>query len=109
MERALCGEISVGLSVISDIELWIGVKNETQFKQVKLLLRPFRRLDINRQIAWHAAELWRPFLSAQEGKDIWFRDVLIAATAEYYHMDVVTTNIQHFERINPKNIQIISI
>jgi predicted nucleic acid-binding protein len=109
VERALNKNISVGVSVISDIELWIGAKNETQIDQIKLLLHIFRRLDVNRQIAQRTAELWKPFLCINGGKDVWLRDILIAATADYYRMDIVTSNKKHFERINPQKIQIITI
>ena len=64
------------------------------------------RLGINRQIARRSAELWRS-LFKQPNPDRFIRDILIAATAEYYQMDIVTENVKHFEQIDPEKIRII--
>lgn len=86
------------ISVISDFELWCGVKDIKDEKRHKLLIWNFRRFQLNSTIARHAGELARPFFK-EKNKSIGMSDFLIAATAEYYEADILTRNPKHFNAI----------
>lgn len=105
MQGALDGNYSAGVSVITDLELWIGVRNNVDEKRHKLLLARFRRFQMNVTIARQSGKLIQPFFKSDKNC---LRDIIIAATAEYYHADLVTRNPAHFRRIPLNGISIIS-
>ncbi len=105
---AISGNIAGSVSLITDLELWIGaVKPEDKISHKKLL-REFRRLDITLAIGRRAADLVRP-----HWKDRTYPrklpDCIIAATAEYYRLDILTTNPKDYLKLPLNNIKIIDV
>lgn len=101
------GDISAGISVLTDFELWIGVRSPKEAKEHKMLLARLRRYQFHVTIARRAGEIFR--LLKEQGMRPDPMDTLIAATAEYYQVDIVTANIKHFSHFPLDKITIIPI
>lgn len=106
IEKAARHQIAGILCQITITELWVGVKNQRHDHECRLLIAPFRKCDLNQRIAIRTAELWRPY---QKDPGTPLQDFLIGATAEYYHADVVTTNIKHFRLMQLEDVRIINV
>jgi predicted nucleic acid-binding protein len=91
----------VGFSVITDVELWAGVKNTKDEKRHKELLAYFRRFPLTVTVAHRAGLI-------VDGKHASVPDAIIAATAEYAGADIVTANIDHFTSMPLNKIKVIS-
>ena len=84
-----------------------GANNEILNK--KLLdaegdLARFSWLDLNYNVAKVAAQIDANL--SREGKLIGYADVLIAATAQFYNLSLLTRNKTHFERISNLEIDL---
>lgn len=91
--------ISVGYSLITEAELWAGIKGFRTPEQHKILLRPFHRYMVNVTIARRAGFLRMTLDTAQKGQQTpSIMDCLIAATAEYYGLTVCSANARDFSR-----------
>lgn len=66
-------------------------------------LARFEILPYTYEIAKTAAEIDATL--TREGKTISLSDTILAATALYYKLTLVTRNIEHFKRIPPLNIE----
>jgi predicted nucleic acid-binding protein len=91
----------VGFSIVTDIELWAGVRNSKQEKQCKELLAYFRRFPVTVTVAHRAGLI-------VDGKRASVPDAIIAATAEYAGADIVTANVDHFTSMSLNKINVIS-
>jgi len=94
-----------GVSTLTDYELWSGVPNSREEKRYKALLRPFRRFQLHTAIARRAGLLAYPFQKRHD-KSISMVDYILAATAEYYHADVLTNNLSHFRKLSLSGVDI---
>ncbi len=102
----------VNISSISVTEYLFGIYylfgNNTTFLQKKLLsaeedLARFHCLEINYSIAKLAGQINAEL--KRTGKIIDYGDVLIAATAKYYDLRLITRNYKHFSRIEGLQIE----
>jgi predicted nucleic acid-binding protein len=94
--------IPVGYSVITEAELWVGIKPPWTVQEHEILLRPFKRYYINVTIARRGGQLRGLLLAIPQGQRQGLPglgDCIIAATAEYYGLTVCTRNRSHFEAI----------
>lgn len=95
--------ISVGYSIITETELWLGIvglRTETQHIEV---LKPYKRYFNNVTIARDAGRFFREFshVDKLQGKALpGVPDCLIAATAKFYNLPLVTKNTQHMPRFS---------
>jgi predicted nucleic acid-binding protein len=99
---------SIGISVITEFELWIGAQTQTQIRDTKIVTARFRRYPMIIPIARRAAELFRVYLKEPDRNRL-LPDVLIAATAEHYRCSIVTTNVKHFARMPLRDVKIIGL
>jgi tRNA(fMet)-specific endonuclease VapC len=89
------------ISAIAKYVVVIGVNEEhradwvEEFKNIKFL-------DITDDIVWEAREVY--FKLKRDNKLIEVRDIIIAATAITYEIQLATLNRKHFERIEGLNI-----
>jgi len=108
IKRVVVGEITGTISVMTELEMWVGVNSEDDARETKIALIYFQRLGINSQIAIRASELLKPY---KNDKGQYYRmmpDALIAATAEKHGCSIVTANKKHFENLPLGNIRIYS-
>jgi predicted nucleic acid-binding protein len=81
------------ISVITVTELYAGVRNLRERGAVKGLSEYFEVMDINRDIATKAG-LWKK--EYHKSHNVLVPDALIAATADYYGLDLKTLNVKHY-------------
>jgi hypothetical protein len=93
--QAISGAHPAAFSILTDAELWAGIRNEEEDHVHRLLLSRLTRLPINLSIARRAGKLVNLYKSHSLKLD----DALIAATAEYYDIPLYTHNDKHFEFI----------
>jgi tRNA(fMet)-specific endonuclease VapC len=99
--KAVSGEYSAAFSILTDAELWYGVKSKEDDRTHRLLLRHLRRLPLTLLIARRAGQ----FRSMYRHRSLKIVDAMIAATAEHYQIPVCTYNVKDFEFIT--EIQVI--
>lgn len=100
------GNLEAGISVITDMELWVGARTNNEEQRIKALLAKFRRFQFNVTIARRTGVLARPFFL--NSKAVPYPDLIIAATAEYYKADLRTKNIKDFQPLPLHGVQVIS-
>ncbi len=66
-------------------------------------LARFRYLDLNYQIAKLAAKIDADL--TRTGKQIGYADVLIAATARFYDLKLLTRNVKHYTNIHQLGVE----
>lgn len=84
------------ISTVTIAELIQGTKNKKELKIVLGLVKNFSEETINLKVAKKALELLTDFSTSNGLK---FMDALIAATAIFNHLILVTNNIKHFRFI----------
>jgi len=82
-----------GISVISTLELYAGVRNRREEHRTEQLLTQAMLLPITQEIAKRAGILLRVY-EASHG--IGNADAIIAATAEHHELRLATLNVKHF-------------
>ena len=85
------------MSSITFFELLSGVKTERHFEDLKKISKWIKSLNFDDNIAFIAADIYKKL--RKNNKIIDYRDIFIAATANYHNLIVATINKGHFERI----------
>lgn len=84
------------ISGITAAEFMIGAKDKADFKRIEKQLEKYTTIPINAEISELFINLFKTFaLSHRPG----IADILIAATALYYHLPIYTLNKKHFQFI----------
>jgi predicted nucleic acid-binding protein len=105
VERLLDDDISAGISMITEMEMWAGIRNLKEERDHKIFLAKFRRYKFNVTVARRTGSLIRQ-LELRKDQKFRIPDLIIAATAEYYRAGLVTTNPKDFNAL-PLEIQVI--
>ena len=93
--QAISGEYPAAFSILTDAELWAGVRDNKDNHAHRLLLSRLTRLNLTLSIARRAGQL-RKLYKAYSLHTV---DALIAATAEYHNLPLYTQNFDHFKFI----------
>ena len=84
------------ISSITAAEFMIGARDKTDLSRIESQLSKYITIPVNSDITSIFIDLFRKFtLSHRPG----IPDVLIAATALYYHIPLYTLNKKHFQFI----------
>ncbi|MBC8385302.1 MAG: type II toxin-antitoxin system VapC family toxin [Candidatus Cloacimonetes bacterium] len=87
----------IAISVISVFELFAGATDTKKEEEVRILLKWFDIIDLCEEIAETCG---KTFIQLRKNYQIIdFRDLFIGISALYYDLDLITLNIEHFERI----------
>lgn len=92
------------ISIITVAELYQGVKNKTELKKIKQLLKYFKILTIDENISLLAINLMEKYFLSS---GLLILDAFIAATAINHKLILKTKNIKHFKMINELKIEIL--
>jgi predicted nucleic acid-binding protein len=95
LQKAWGGAINAGFSVITDYELWFGIRNQKESREHKILLHKLYRYPLTVNVARQAAVIFRTYGNI----GISLPDAIIAATALRYGIPVCTRNNKHFKNI----------
>lgn len=89
--------IQIYISSVTLYELLMGATNEQKEEDIRLLTEGLVILPFDEDVSRRASEIYHRL--RKENKMIEFRDIFIAATCLVYGMPVITTNKNHFQRI----------
>ena len=84
------------VSSITVAEFMVGAKNKDDLKRIEDQLSKYTPIPINTEITEIFVDLFKTFTLSRR-PDI--PDILIAATALYYHLPLYTLNKKHFQYI----------
>jgi predicted nucleic acid-binding protein len=96
--EARFNQVSVGYSIITEAELWQGIIGLRTEEQHIIALKPYKRYRVNVTIARNAGTYWKVFYFQDKlrNKDLpALPDCLIAATARFYGLYLVSKNTRH--------------
>lgn len=97
LKQASSMSFHIHYSIVTETELWAGIRaNRTEAEHIQLL-KPFHRLGINVTIARYAGDLLRQFGTIKHQNVPSPIDCLIAATAHYHQLTVLTKNSSDFK------------
>lgn len=85
------------ISSVTLYELLMGATNEQKEEDIRLLTEGLVVLPFDEDASRRASEIYHHL--RKENKMIEFRDIFIAATCLVYSLPVITTNKNHFQRI----------
>jgi len=91
-------QVYVGYSIISETELWKGLKGFRTEHQHLILLKAYRRYFINVTIARNAGLYWQSLYDEFKKNKTPLpplEDCIIAATAKFYDLRLVTSDTNH--------------
>ncbi len=89
-------EENFSISIITSMELYYGALNKRELNVIKKFLKNFELLPINEKISIISLDLIEKY-SKSHGLEI--PDALIAATAIYYNIPLLTYNKKDFKYI----------
>lgn len=105
---AIKNKTLITISVLTLYELEKGAHTERHRSEAQKITSQFQKHPVNRQIARRAGELYRS-VPKNKQSDRLNIDALIAATAEYFNCDLVTTNKKDFDLFQLKRIHLIGV
>ena len=108
--QARFNRVPVGYSIITELELWRGIRGLWTPQQHEVLLRPMRRYPLLMRTAKRAGTI-RSLLDqkAQKNQGPGIIDCVIAATVEYYGLVLITRNAKDYQMIVDHSIANIQI
>lgn len=83
------------ISVLTYYEIWNGAFDDSHKRDCKILIKPFKIFTLTKDIAGYASSFYRSLPKNRRSKSIHL-DILIAATAEYHRLHLVTLDIKDF-------------
>lgn len=95
------------VSVMTHIELDVGVYTDEQKQAAQSLLESVRCQDLTQEIAVGVSRLLQPFTKDKQRKSHLLPDAIIAATANHLEADICTANIEDFRALAVQNDQIV--
>jgi len=89
--------MQIYISSVTLYELLMGSTNEQKEEDIRLLTEGLIILPFDEDVSRRASEIYHRL--RKENKMIEFRDIFIAATCLVYGLPVISTNKNHFQRI----------
>lgn len=105
VEQHLNSEQGLNISVISYYEVCNGLyyrDAKKQLKQFKEFASYCTIIPLNQEIADLAAKIFADL--RKKGKNVGHTDILIAGTAIFYELQLITNNTKHFKDIEELNM-----
>ncbi|MDP3914009.1 MAG: type II toxin-antitoxin system VapC family toxin [Bacteroidota bacterium] len=88
---------TIYISSVTLYELLMGATNDQKWKDVRLLTEDIIVLPFDEEVSIKASGLYHDLRKVN--KMIEFRDIFIAATCLVHSLPIITTNKNHFQRI----------
>lgn len=98
IEPILQGNASASFSVITEAELWAGIRGQQEMPRYEALLSLMERAIVDGSVARRGGELTGQYRS----QGLTLPDALIAATAMLRGETLLTRNIRHFRLLEPE-------
>jgi len=108
IERVKSGDITLSISVITEGEIWVGIKDDRELMYWMALLQLIESIVVNSDIARKAGEIYKNYgRHMGKGSKTDFRfmgDAYIAATCNLLNKTLITRNYKHFKELEELNI-----
>jgi predicted nucleic acid-binding protein len=106
IERHRSGDIKLVISVITEGEIFVGIKDDRELSIWLALLDLIESIQVNSEIARKAGELYRNFGMGKRSKDDYrfMGDAYIAATCGLLKKTIITRNYKHFKELEEHDI-----
>lgn len=102
------GEISFSISVITEAEIWCGIKNDNELAFWLAMLDLVKVENVDSSIARKAGEIYREFGhymgKTKETDYRYMGDAFIAATCSVLNKTLITGNYKHFKQLESRGI-----
>ena len=98
--QQLEAKLTLAISVITQLELWVGCRNTQEFRDVEHVLTRFQTISLNEGISDRTIDLFRHYRLSH---GLLIPDALIAATALFFDIPLASKNqrdyrfIQHLQ------------
>ena len=99
IDRLLSGDAKAATSTITELELWVGIK-EDEVERHEALLSLLEIVDLDSHIARQAGKIFSQFRAQGVG----IPDAIIAASAKFKEYKLITGNHKHFEPLHNHGI-----
>ncbi|MFQ5752854.1 MAG: type II toxin-antitoxin system VapC family toxin [bacterium] len=83
-------------TVISEFEIYVGAMTQKQIHSADQLFRLVNILDLNAGCGKEAGQMLMKF--RKQGKQVDWRDTLIAGICIYHSLPLLSDNVKHFEK-----------
>lgn len=90
-------ESIVAITVVTEMELIVGCRNQEELKKLELFLNRYQKITLTANISERAIGLLKKFRLSH---GLLIADALIAATALENSMKLISKNQRHFRYIN---------
>jgi len=108
IERLESGDITLTISVITESEIWVGIKDDRELLYWMALLELVKSIEVNSDIARKAGDIYKEFghyMGKTKKDDYRFMgDAFIAATCHLLNKTLITRNYKHFKQLENRNI-----
>ncbi len=108
IERLKSGDITLTISVITESEIWVGIKDDRELLSWMALLELVKSIEVNSDIARKAGDIYKEFghyMGKTRKDDYRFMgDAFIAATCHLLNKTLITRNYKHFKQLENRNI-----
>lgn len=108
IDKAEAGDINLSISVITEGEIWAGIKDDRELSGWLALLELIGSIEINSQIARKAGEIYNTFghyMGKTSKNDFrYMGDAYIAATCNLLNKTLITSNYKHFKQLEERDI-----
>ena len=107
-DKAEAGDINLSISVITEGEIWVGIKDNDELLGWLTLLELIESIEVNSEIARKAGGIYKNF-GHYMGKTCkndfrYLGDAYIAATCNLLNKTLITRNYKHFKQLEERDI-----
>ena len=107
-DKMISGDINLCISVITESEIWVGIKDYREERYWITLLESIECIEVNSNIAREAGEIYKYYGHYMgKGSVNDFRgmnDAYIAATCSLLNKTLITRNYKHFKQLEERDI-----
>lgn len=107
-EKLEYGEINFSVSVISEAEIWCGIKDDDELLIWLRILELIETLDVTSEIARKAGEIYKEFghyMGKKSRDDLrHMGDAFIVATCNILNKTLITANRKHFNQLESRGL-----
>jgi predicted nucleic acid-binding protein len=94
--KELSDQVSLNISIVTQMELLVGCRNKEEQKSLDTFLSNFRIIELNAEISLQAVSFLKEYRLSH---GLLIADALIAATASWAGISLVTRNLKDYRFI----------
>jgi predicted nucleic acid-binding protein len=107
-QKLKSGKINFSISVVTEAEIWCGIKNNKELLSWLATLDLMGKVDVNSEIARKAGEIYKDYghyMGKTSQEDLRHMvDAFIAATCVVLNKILITSNYKHFKQLESRGL-----